>query len=660
MKFSEKINWLIVKRVVIFFVVLFYGWNLFQIYERDKSFFPFGRIFSIDLFLSKRIDPAGMMLSVFGSIARDAKSFWKEEKLEIQIMSEKSKLNTSKKFPTDNPTICLLYRTDFIQNRSVRRYVDFEFNDKFSSMILDEKNNLLEIDGDGAVISDDFELVSKMAPWQVMLKEANQFNLENYREIKKEFPDLVYSFEELRAIRANGIAMSAIHFLTHAGGGECKIEKFAKSSWNFNRSKDCLMNQAVVAYSLFFYGKAKYLCWWEDAKHKGKIFLLVIIIIFLLLHLFRAGFSHVLSREFSRRNIKINFQRKAQLCLVNWREFIFTASQKKLEKIVGDICDEYAPDNEDSQIDKLAEEALSVSEELKKELGEDDFAKDCYLQTLFSITQNKENKVMAYRENCLRLMKASLDKLRKKEEIFSAEVLLLPVPFKKNKTFFVQGRTKEKNKIKRRESLFLQLKNLLPKTCALVFDLWRNSDLDDLCLTLVLLKGMNKDLVHTFLSRPNFEMLIKNKQSKFMIAVKADRKEEVANILKEASASNLSIKKIKEVEKKEYFFPNDLEIDVVFGERPWGKSVEIKMALLARGAKIVCCYEASRAQKLISISKKTSGNRLIVTTFPPHGYGNIISNAKGRLPIIWSSDTINVNVFANEIAFKFHKLNNQS
>jgi hypothetical protein len=656
MKISERINWFIVKRVIIFFVLIFYGWNLFQIYERDKSFFPFGKIFSVELFLQKRMDPSAMMMSVFGSIAREAKKYWKEEKLEIQIVSELSRLNTSKKFPTDNPTICLIYKAEYIKKKVVYRYIDFEFNEKFSGIILDEKNKLPEVDGE-KVIFDDFELISKMAPWQAMLREANRFSLEDYQEIKKEFPKLVYSFEELRAIRANGIAISAIHFLTHAGGGECRIEKFAKSSWNFKRSKDCLINQASIMYALFFYGKAKYLCWLEDAKHKGKIFLAIIMLMFLSLHFFRVGFLSILSQELFIHNIKINFQRKFWLCLVNWQEFIFTASQKKLEKIICDICNQYAPDKEDLRVDILAEKALLVSDELKKELGEDDFAKDCYLQTLLAITQDREKKVTAYRENCLGLLKASLDKLRKKEEIFPAEVLFVPLPVKKNKTSG-QNRTKEKNKIKRREALFSQLKDLLPKTCALVFDSWRNSDLDDLCLTLVLLKGINNNLIHAFLSRPNFEMLIKNKQSKFMIAVKADRREEVASMLKEASASNLSIKKTKEVERKEYFFPNDLEIDVVFGERSWGKSVEIKTALLARGAKIVCCYEASRAQKLIAISKKTSGNRLIVTTFPPHGYGNIISNAKGRLPVIWSSDTVNVTVFANEIAFKFHKLNN--
>ncbi|MEI7426144.1 MAG: hypothetical protein WCK16_04455, partial [Candidatus Moraniibacteriota bacterium] len=119
MKISERINWLIVKRVIIFLAMLFYGWNLFQIYERDKSFFPFGKIFSVELFLSKRMDPSVMMVSVFSGIARDAKNYWKEEKLEIQIVSEGSRLNTSKKFPTDNPKICLIYKAEYIKKKVV-------------------------------------------------------------------------------------------------------------------------------------------------------------------------------------------------------------------------------------------------------------------------------------------------------------------------------------------------------------------------------------------------------------------------------------------------------------------------------------------------------------------------------------------------------------
>ena len=86
MEISSRVSGLSIKRLVLVSAMIFFGWNLFSAIERDVCFFPVGKIFSIELFLSNRIEPMGMSLSVMGSIARDIKKIWKEEKLEIYFL----------------------------------------------------------------------------------------------------------------------------------------------------------------------------------------------------------------------------------------------------------------------------------------------------------------------------------------------------------------------------------------------------------------------------------------------------------------------------------------------------------------------------------------------------------------------------------------------
>ncbi|MEI6588093.1 MAG: hypothetical protein WCO05_04060 [Candidatus Moraniibacteriota bacterium] len=646
MEISGRVSGLSVKRLVLVLAMIFFGWNLFSAIERDACFFPIGKIFSIELFLSKRVDPNAMILSVAGSIARDIKKIWKEEKLEIHFLPVEVRYENSRKYPTGDPTMCVFYRLDDFQGKKLRRYMDFEYNKKFADLILKETILIEEIDPE-----DDEVVEGKMAPWQRMLQEANQFSEEGYERIREEFPGLVYSFEELRAIRASGIAMSAVHSLAHlTQEGGCRFDNFSKSSRNFKFSKDTLMDQSATMYSSFFYAKFKKLCWLEDAKHKSKMIIPILVLMLLTLH-FRMGFWGILSRELSIRRMQFDFRHRAWLCLKFWRQFLFPYSQLKLSGVVADICNHQRGYDDREKKRRILEEVSLVSEELKKEIGDDVFLGDRYLQNLVEIAQGKGDKNLAYRENCLRLLGASLEKLRKKD-ITSEVIPLRVVPIQNGNSGSYESRSKARARIVRREALLSKVKNLLPKTCSLEFDSWKNSELDDLCLTLSLLRIINNDLVHIFLGRPNFESFIKNKQSLFIVAVKADRREEVASILKEFGASNRFV----EEAEVEYRFPDDLEIDVVFGEKPWGKASLIKRALIAFGARTVNCYEASKAGQLLSIAGKTSGNRLVVTTFPPHGHGNIIFDSGLRNFCV---QITNVDLFAREVAKRFHKLNCQ-
>lgn len=581
------------------------------------------------------MEPALMLQKVYEETVNDTETNWAKYGLKIESVSkENKKLWTNK----STPLVTLFYETIQLSGFEVEKIVDFEVSSKLISLIQNLGNFKSE------------EVIKRANEnWQRDIRSAGRYSPDDYERLRTEFPNINYKFEEILVLRATGMALHMIHSLSHVVTRKCIYEGLIGGANQFKLSSDRISNMGLEIYAKYFCDNNKQLCLVSSLWYKGKLLLLIFSFSLLFSHLARPSLNSILSEQARARKMRIDLLYRLRVMIFFWQAVIFTDRRSNLLIIAKYICEDYKQYLEDRVKKIVAEKAKAIQTKLEKELGREEFEKDSYLKILLNMAQGfgrKETSSLAYRQNALKLLEATLEKLRAKSQstalIAELKPVVLSVPTSKKPRA-------EKEIIQRRENLLAELVDLLPKTASLDLSLWRNGELDNLKSALILLRMMGQDFVPLLLAKPNFETLIKASKSEFMSAVTENQFDEISKILEENGDSAPDTPEVRE----DLSLPSDLEVVVISGDKLIGRKAEIIAALKALGPKSVNFVDVNQLSKASDAIKSDPANKLVVLTFVPHGFSYKIQRNK-KLPRIWV-DTINPKNFAREVAQKYQK-----
>jgi hypothetical protein len=393
---------LAVRKTAIAFIIIVVSWQLLTAVRPGMNFFPVFRIFSVELFLTHRFDPVEMMETTSKEIIRDVQDVWKKHHFEVLFVREEAKMITADSLP-QHPSVAIFFKDATLNGREIKEPVRFSFSKQLVSFI--KKRAKAEGAAD--------ESFHAMQTWKRMLAEAGRFSADDYEKLRSEFPEINYSFEEIRQLRLSGVALIMINSFVHVLKDECRFDGFGKSTHSFKESSNMLNNQSLLAYPLYFYEQRYLYCWAEALRQKGFFVLAVLLLAFLLTHLFQKDAGILLGEEMRKRNLEMNWKYRLYPGSGYWKLLISVAKKRKREMIAEKICEGYAGYLEEKQSRRIIKNAERIWLGLMREIGGESLSKRKDLQTLYQncIGNRKNgNKAIASRLNDLKVLRAVLEK----------------------------------------------------------------------------------------------------------------------------------------------------------------------------------------------------------------------------------------------------------
>lgn len=714
MKFWTK--W--VKHVVILGALVILFWQTWDIVIRQFRLLPFSSVSSIEMILTNRLEPDLMATTLCEAVIKDVADYltpkgvkivqipanqqgnrFNEEKIQAEMDSlnwkrmtneeirnlqqtdedeqissgqngwskaDQRKINKSSErvlnlkldeedtknadhlieiFQESNQqaVLTIVYETIVINGKTVKKYIDFYGSSKLI-VVLQELNGY---------VSESYAR-KQFYFWRGRFQKALKFDMEDYNKRRMEFPDMVYSFEELSYLFISGMLIEEIHRMTHLKSNKdhiCMFDPYYKKINGVRSSKDYWFNHGLIPYSLYFCEHNKRICEEEAKKIKFQMALIFFLAFWLILQLIQPSLYSLVIKKAKKVNIQVRTYQIVGFLFSQAIWSVFPVSRSRMKKAAKSFCYTIKKQQIESTKAVIALQSEAVVRQLKNLLGEEEFANDQYLNMLMQMAagkRGKRNKSLAYHQNALRLLQATLKKL-----LFKVEQANLMTESDKqtvNAVFSASRRPKiEWKRTSRRELLLVEVERHLPKTATLELDDWSVNKLDNLRLTLIILRSMGSEYVPMFLSKPDFEEHICDKQTKFMKAIVWERPEEIRRILEENGDSTLD----EELEE-DLSLPSDLRIVIIAGNKLVGRKVNLVQSLQSLGPKNVKFIDVNQFSKAADVLAGDPINKLLVLSCIPHKYQYLVNRCR-EFTWVWIDEIINPRNFALEVARKFQK-----
>lgn len=614
------------RKAIVFSLLALVSWQVWEI-ESKFNFFPILKIFSFELFLSERLDPAEMLDESFSEITREFEKAVEKSggKLEIKFVSKNEKMKGG-----INPTIFIEYDAAKLNGKEIKIFKNFSFNDSLFGLLA--ANGAAMAEAESRADGDDFfkaniEAIEKFGRDDIALKSEIfskiDFSPEEYEKLRKEFPKLKYSKEELGVLKSNGCLMALIHPVIHLFQNKilCSFDSFKSSSLNFKIASDEELDSGLLMCANYFYKKNFGKCWWASLilKERRELLALFIVAFFLMLHFFQKDLGSLLDEESERKKISMSRKFRWQMIGRYWKYIIWPFPRNELIIITRVIFREHDFFLEREAAKKLKKEAWvywKEIEKLKKHLSEDELR---YLQDLFAratdLTRTFSSQVTALSE--LKIAEKELEtKIRIRQNAVAANTAV--------KTYTtLPGKRSNGNLdwIDRRDILLSELQNLLPKDMPFKLGTWDVWELENLKLILLQLKSMRQDLRRIFLRRGDFRNMLKN-NNPFMLAIRSDDKKGIIKILGIENDNFLRVVENVPVEREPILrLKEGLSVTIV----GYVDSPELREAVkeLSKGSARIYFRASDKGEGLVALGKGDPKDKLILSTAIPHGYVEI-------------------------------------
>jgi hypothetical protein len=613
-----KINTgLAVRKAMIIFLIVLASWQLRKAVKPEMSFFPVFRIFSVDLFLSQRLDPVEMMESVSKDIIKNVQDVWKKHRFEVKFIREEKTKATADSLSGQNPFAVIFYKDVVLNGQGIKEPVSFSYNKYLISFI----KRMAKERG----VSED--VANAISSWEILLGKAKEFSLADYEKMRSEFPRIGYSFEEIRQLRISGMALAMITSFVYILEDTSRFDGFSKSMRNFKESEDLMTNVSVLAYPLYFYERKYLYCWMEALRQKGFFVLTVFFLAFLSVHLFQKDAVSLLDEKLRKGNLQMDW--KYRLCSVAgcWKLLVSVAKRQRRELMAEKICDKYAKCLEEMQSEQIVKESEEIWADLKREMGEEELTKRKDLRTLYQISSGKgknDGGAFAFRFSALKTLQVALGKARKANaETAISNEIVVSCNADRRSPYQVKS-CLPGDRSNRKKAICAEIGGIISEKFGIDLESLSFNQLTNLKLVISCLGQLDESLAEKLVSRPDLANLLKN-ESELMSAVRTDNKEAIMRMLDKKEKQS-AICKPGSIQKR---LPENLRVIIIGGDRTYGKKQELIKAVKSLGPKEVVFLEAKGVRQVGAAARTDPENTLLILAHVPHGILSQIYNREG-------------------------------